>query len=1121
MVGDEIVSGLLQEGREQVYAWLRSCLIGPENPGERDALPKIKPLDRYQTGILFPVLADEHGLDAAIEDAEDDAEADNNNGASLGAAQGTSQARRRFVPPSSVGFSFYIEGSEGHKIQLQVIPRAVRYEPADESTKVGREDQWQPVTLGRSDSEALDFGPPALPHRHQQRPPVFDGRAEVMVLWRPLGAGWLVTVALSNVQQDPGSGDDPYQATERNRLALFQVELECLIETGRVGDYPRVDPSLMDEEEQELELQYRAHRIFAIGHGAAVDWEVRGDRVRRLRTDFLPRVEVPQVSAEGGAADAQVLSIDWLAGIDTDHQPRCAELHRFADRYQDWIERKGEQATDPDTALTAAEQATASRLLARMGEALRRMREGTRLLETDPVARRAFALANRAMAEQMRQAARASDATPRAPARRPFQLAFLLLALPSALDPDHPDRDTVDLIWFPTGGGKTEAYLGLLACVICWRRLKYPTSGGGTAALMRYTLRLLTKDQFRRATRLICALELLRREEPALGGEPISLGLWVGGDSSPNNYAEARQAIDQALDRADTGSEVALPSALVLEQCPWCGAPLRLPANVDAGPRHFRFRCIANDCAFGAGSGGELPCNVVDTALYERPPTLLLATLDKFARLAWEERAGAFLGGPQRRPPELIIQDELHLIAGALGSVAGLYEAALETVLAGRDLYPKIIASTATIRQARDQVRRLFGRELAIFPPPGLDCEDSYFARTVPVSERPGRLYVGYLAPARDRPHCLAPIAAALLAAPERLFAATPAADREALLDAWWTVLVYHGSLKSVGISRNAVQDIETLMARLHQEEHDRGQTAAGADPAPDPGSTLAISPGGHPRTNPDVVSGSPSTLARTFDRHLHLAERITQLTSQMSADDNARSFERLRRPRTDPDALDLALATNMISVGLDVARLAVMVINGQPLTTAEYIQASSRVGRGEVPGIVVANYYRDQARSLSHYESFRAYHESFYRFVEPTSLTPFTWQARQRALHAALVIVIRHGCPDLAANEQAGAFDPDRPEVARLIQELARRCQRADRGRGEETARHLTELARQWADQAAMARTQRQRLVYAGSDGDRRDLRLLYGHEDRVPGLWATLHSMRNVENTALVKVL
>jgi len=218
---------------------------------------------------------------------------------------------------------------------------------------------------------------------------------------------------------------------------------------------------------------------------------------------------------------------------------------------------------------------------------------------------------------------------------------------------------------------------------------------------------------------------------------------------------------------------------------------------------------------------------------------------------------------------------------------------------------------------------------------------------------------------------------------------------------------------------------------------------------------------------------------------------------------------------------LDLALATNMVSVGLDVARLAVMVINGQPLTTAEYIQASSRVGRGEVPGVVVANYYRDQARSLSHYESFRAYHESFYRFVEPTSVTPFTWQARQRALHAALVITVRHACPALAANERAGGFDPDRPEIARLIQELERRCRRADPERGEATAQHLRELVRQWADQSASARAQRQRLVYSGRDGDRRDLRLLHNYDDKVPGLWPTLQSMRNVENTALVRIL
>lgn len=1076
--------GRLEAGREQIFAWLRHCLIGPTAAGA-EQLNHIKPLDLWQTGILFPVLTAAHGLDAGVDDSDDEAEgSDLVGGDAPAAAAATNQPKRRFVPPSSVGYSFYVEGAA---IRLQVSPQAVRFEPADLLTKAGRSDRWQPVALGRDDTDSAVFTPPASRRRQPDTRPVFAGRAEIMVLWRPLGSGWLVTLSLSNAQSDPGHGDDPRRATERNARALFQVALGCTIEAGLVGDYPRVDPALLDDEERELELQYRHHRIYAIGHGAAVDWQVGPDgRVTRIQSDFLPRIEVPQVSADGGPADAQVLAIDWLADIEADPTARFTALTAFADRYQEWVSARERDGTGLPS---ASEQATAGRIVGRMRDALRRLHEGIALLRADPVARRAFALANRAMAAQMRQGGRDQ------PAWRPFQLAFLLLALPSTLDPDHDDRELVDLIWFPTGGGKTEAYLGLLACLILSRRLRYPTSGGGTAALMRYTLRLLTKDQFRRAARLICALELLRRQTPDLGAEPITLGLWVGGTTSPNHYADAQRAIAQAP--ANTGGEadVPLPGALVLEQCPWCGTPLRLPANVDAGPGHLRFRCTAPACAFAADPNDALPCNVVDTALYEQPPTLLLATVDKFARLAWEARAGAFLGGPGRRPPELIIQDELHLIASALGSIAGLYEAALETVLTLRGIPPKIIASTATIRQAGKQVRRVFGRpsenSLAVFPPPGLDCDDSYFARTVPTSARPGRLYLGYLAPARNRQHCLAPLAAALLSAPELLFGDAPAADRAALLDAWWTVLVYHGSLKGVGISRNALAAIQTGMARLLQEARAR-QTG---DDAP----------------------------ADAKDRRLRpqLAERITQLTSQMSADENARAFARLARPWDDQDALDLALATNMVSVGLDVARLAVMVINGQPLTTAEYIQASSRVGRAAVPGLVVVNYYRDQARSLSHYESFRAYHESFYRFVEPTSVTPFTWQARQRALHAALVIAVRHTIPELNANERAGQFDPTQPEVGRLIQELAQRCRRGvDPERGAETARHLDELVRQWADQAANARIQRQRLVYAGSDGDRRDLRLLYSHDDRVPGLWPTLHSMRNVEHTALVKI-
>ncbi|WP_206171439.1 helicase-related protein [Thiorhodococcus mannitoliphagus] len=1052
-------------------------------------LAGIKPLERFQTAILFPIVRDESGLDPADDDGGDDAEdgliAADSGKASV--AVGVARPKRRVVPPSSVGFSFFIQGGAA---EIQLIPQAVRFElPADR--KRNDFEEWQRITLGAADNEARSLKSPPAGQAQVRIDPIalFDGRARLDVLWRARSDGWLVTVSLSNAQRLPPKAPNSNGSAEarneelrqRNNLALFEVALECVIDTGRIGPYPRADFHLLGLEEQELELRYRERIIYAIGHGAAVDWTLREGRVVSLRTEFLPKVEVPRFDPTAGEAVGAELGVERLAMIETDHDQICTALQRFVDGYCAWI---ATQASSID-GLASRYREPAGRILARMEDASARMRAGVELLRSNPLVARAFGLANAAMASQMRQAI---------PRWRPFQLAFLLLTLESAIDPDAEHRDVLDLIWFPTGGGKTEAYLGLMALVIWWRRLKYKASGGGTTVLMRYTLRLLTKDQFRRAARLICAMELMRRKQPELlGAEPVTLGLWVGGASSPNSFAAAKQAVDDAIADEQTRP----PSLLVLESCPWCGTAFSVPDNFDAGAQHFHFRCTHAACDFGRAEGVTLPCNVVDEALYRAPPTLLLATIDKFARLAWEERSSAFFGCGRNRPPELIIQDELHLIAGALGSVAGLYEAGLETVLRMRGMYPKYVASTATIRMANEQVRRLYGRETAVFPPPGLDADDAYFARNIaPTRERPGRLYVGYLAPDRNRQRCLAPLAAALLSAPEALFG-DAASDRDALLDAWWTLLVYHGSLKGVGVSRNALREIEERIDRL-QREWRQQQPAAEA---------------------PDQQPGSPADPEPRWRQQL--AERLTQLTSQMSADENARGFERLAKTREDPDCLDLALATNMVSVGLDVPRLSVMIINGQPLTTAEYIQASSRVGRGEVPGIVVANYYRDQARSLSHYEDFRAYHEAFYRFVEPTSVTPYTYQARLRALHAALVIAVRHANDDLTANERAQAFDPGRPETGKVIEELIKRCRCADPGRGDETAAHIRRLVEHWADTARRAGEQQQRLVYAGPDRDRRDLRLLYSHDARVPGEWVTLHNMRNVENTALIKIL
>jgi len=1081
------LSSNLRNQRSRLYDWLSQCLMGPDSNAalESDAfdLRGIKPLDRYHVGILFPIQKGVSGIDpTSKETGEEEGDiplvGDLENEVEESAKPVVT--KRRYVPPSSAGFSFFIRGDD---VRLQVSPWAVRYELES------GQDLWRRKPFS---DQVSYFQPPEERVEHSERKTVFDNRAEVFVLWRPHADGWLTTVSLSNCKELP---DDILQFEYRNKqseLSIFETQLECIIESGdgEVGTYPRVDPNLLSEEDQELELQYKNRRIFAVGHGAAVDWEEKNGCVNKIWADFFPKVEVPQISVDSDGLKTNVLELEYLSQYPRDQKSIGADLEKFVHAYDEWV--CGQQASAEN--LSKMDQRVASRILSRMKKAVMRMEQGLRLLEQNQDAAHAFGIANEAMHLQMGQYERSQGTGEKRYRWRPFQLAFLLMVIESAVDDDSEFRDTLDLIWFPTGGGKTEAYLVLIAFLIAWRRLRHPTSGGGTTVLMRYTLRLLTKQQFQRASRLICALELLRRNQPKkLGREPISVGMWVGEALSPNSFKKAHEIVASA-----TGESTGSLQKLVLDCCPWCNKAFSSAENFVASPSRFEFRCTNPACDFGkpAVSGVSLPCNVVDEALYKKPPTLLIATIDKFARLAWEERATVFFGMDGHRPPELVIQDELHLITGALGSIAGLYEAALDTVLCHRGIYPKYIASTATIRMAEQQVLRLYGRPVAVFPPPGLSIDDSFFARTVPIDKKPGRLYVGYFAHALKREMSMSPLAAALLSAPEQLFSQQE--DRELLLDAWWTMVVYHGSLKGVGISHNALDiDVPEYWARHLREAAHRVLH----DPS---------------RKESDSTNSLPKSA-----RLEQLASKIAQLTSISSPEENALTFKRLVQTFADSQCLDAVLATNMISVGLDVSRLAVMIVNGQPLTTAEYIQSSSRVGRGLVPGIVITNYYRDQARSLSHYESFRPYHESFYRFVEPSSITPYTYQARQRALHSALVIAIRHCCHGLRGNQTAGDFEPEFPDVKKVIDLLALRCRRADKVHAIEVEKHLWFLVEQWKNEALRCRQDRRRLDYQAPSNNNATDRLLYNHDDRIQGLWSTLQSMRNVENTALLKLL
>ena len=1072
------------EPRSRLIGWVRKQLLGPPDlpKNEGPDLVGVLPTERFPCGALYPISPAGEGIDPAGDDGSEDDTLPN----AAGETKEEPAVVRRYIPPSSLGFSFFIKGED---IGFQVLCRAARYERNERDERGRFKNSWTrkpPVSDAQETEEFVNVACPSKTSRQSFEK--LDGSARVDIEWRRFADGWIVTTSLCNsneVLYEEQTGRD--FAFERAEKTLFEASLRCVIDTGEVGTYPRLDRSLLDEEEQEIELQYVRRHVYAIGHGCAAEWKIENGKVTEVYSDTMPSVEVPQMTADTGARGDPVLSLAKLSDIDNLHLGVQPELAAFVDGYAAWVAEQERSISEQP----ADDHAAANRIVNRMGIAVSRMRAGLGLLSKDARVRLAFSLANRAMLSQMRQndqlqgKPRGDDAY----RWRPFQLAFLLTTLESAANPESDFRDTLDLIWFPTGGGKTEAYLGLIAIQITLRRLRHPDTGGGTTVLMRYTLRLLTRDQFIRATRLICALELIRRERGDLGSEPISVGLWVGDATSPNTLQKASELVARARSSGDQ-------PALVLDRCPWCGSAFTAERNYDSSERHFHFLCRNAACRFGSSGTGRLPCNVVDEALYAEPPTMLVATVDKFARLAWEERASAFFGGARHLPPELIIQDELHLIAGALGSIAGLYEAAVDTVVQSRGLYPKYIASTATIRMASQQVKRLYGRDVAVFPPPGISCDDSFFARTVPLSQRPGRIYVGYLAPMLNRQACMAPLAAALLLAPNALFENEQ--DQRELLDAWWTQMVYHGSLKGVGNSHTAFASAVRDFMRL------LGSNSVGDNQA-----------------QPDIEYTNDSHAAEKRDGGQRPTPSIAQLTSLQTAEENADIFARLNRQWDEEGCLDAVLATNMISVGLDVGRLGLMIINGQPLTTAEYIQASSRVGRSEVPGVVFANYYRDQARSLSHYESFRPYHDAFYRFVEPTSVTPYTYQARLRALHAALVIVIRHTGKGMLGNESAGDFDPSDALIAKTIDRLKRRCRQSVSGSPGEVDAHIDALVAAWQNEAERCRDSRRKLEYQVPDRDTGRDRLLYLHNDRIRGLWPTLQSLRNVENSALLKAL
>ncbi|GLZ75397.1 hypothetical protein Afil01_02040 [Actinorhabdospora filicis] len=1019
--------------RDEVVAHLRRHLIGPVGgPGER---LRDEPNGRYLTGILYAQPQQVPGSEPDDDLQEEEVESPGN---SLTEDADDPITLTGHVRPSSIGITFIAPRAESVFLELDFG----YYEP-DGSEWIHQSGsafmRLRPDSDGRC-SLPVPEGPPGL--------------LTVKARWRPLDDASIVTVALVNMrEQPPRRRVDPAEC-------VYQVHLRCRPESGRLRRYPTRRHGHRDPEAEELELQYRDGAVYAIGHGVAADWDRSEGEPAWVETTFLPVTVVPDVAFEV-PGDPEALRLSRLASIVEDESV-ISMLDDFIDGYERWAQASRRAVESIPDHLRAA----AAELVARMDATGARMRRGVRLLDTDTTARTAFGLANHAMAMQMVHGSASLAGSPhplgQAPVMpdgyetraswRPFQLGFLLLTIDGVVNGDSADRDLVDLIWFPTGGGKTEAYLGLAAFTILHRRLSMLDDGAGTTIITRYTLRLLTTQQFQRAATMALACEVLRRRNPfALGGSRISIGIWVGANSTPNTYAEAVTLLRDM--RAGRESTVGFQ----VEHCPWCGTELMPPGSeedtewgIHTTNTSIRFRCLNSACEFH----DEIPIASVDQALYDEPPTLLVGTVDKFARLAWHEKAGVFLGAGEAPGPSLVIQDEFHLISGPLGTIVGLYEAAFDVVMRHHGARPKLVAATATIRRADDQTRGVFGRKVALFPPAGLEAGESYFVTTD--RRKPGRMYVGVMPHGHTHVMALNHTAAALLQAPTEL-ALSPST-----LDGYSTLVVYHNSLRELGKTITLAHDDFPTRIR---------------------------------------------SIAPSIEQARELKE-IRELTSRVPAREIPRILNALALRHDERGSITMIAATNMISVGVDVGRLALMLVDGQPKTTAEYIQATSRVGREseERPGLVLTLYSPAKPRDRSHYESFTAYHAVLYNAVEPSSVTPFSISARNRALHADLVILVRHAL-GLAEEHGAAKFERGDPELERLITAFLKRAATADSSEIQDLTRHLDRLQDDWMRKADLAAT-RGGLVYSG----REDAQLLKRFLRRGDA-WETLDSMRSVD--------
>ena len=1015
--------------RQMIIDAMKVDLMGPES--ENEVLDE-NPRHAYIIGLLAPQT--EAGSDTADDnDQELEADVDHEDDNNFTAGEDDDNepvVTTRFKLPNSIGISFYVAAGTD-SVCLDVSWGDYTETTEKRPDKNGRERDYASfMRLPMKETLTVRF---AEFDRSCEYRLTCDSNVYVYVSRIPLKNGFsFVTAYVMNRRRK-----------SENDLEglMFQVEIRAFSpEEKNIFAAETICRKVNAVDEYYFEKR----PIIGRGRGCAATWgPVVNGYTSWVKSDFIPQYEFPGVSPELEGFDGSFFSMRFLSKA-SNREGIIERLNVLADSYDQWI--TDTLMRDEKMADSAFRTEVGDDVVVKCRKALSRIREGIALISSDDIAWDAFCFMNRVMLLQRnimsfsRKHATNPECNlgdfvdPRKPENdfgwRPFQIAFILMNLNGIVNPQHEDREIVDLLYFPTGGGKTEAYLGLMAFVIANRRLRVSENdeynrNGGVTVILRYTLRLLTTQQRDRIIKMVIAAEMVREKTaPKYGTEPISIGFWVGGGVTPNNFEELK-------DSPEKPGEAARKRKLIYRQllsCPFCGNELKEENfEIIHDRKSVSIYCSDPNCIFHKYRGRKaIPVYLVDEEIYARCPTIILATVDKFARLPWDVSTNALFGRvdrfcsrdgyvaigekhsrhPRTReleastltsvrpflPPELIIQDELHLITGPLGTIYGAYETIIEDMCTWGDqkIKPKYVVSTATIRNAPAQIKSLYARkQTSQFPPNGFEIGDSFFIREIPTDTNPFRRYVGICGNGQSVRTTLLRVYAVIL---QTVYNLAQQDEFQDVIDPYYTLIGYHNSIRELGGTVRLLQDdIPKRILRIQNRYQ--------------------------------------------MSKRRYLNHRI-EITSRMNSFEIPNKLKQLETGFASKECLDTAVATNMIAVGMDVDRLGLMVVDGQPKQNSEYIQATSRIGRS-FPGLVVMIYNPYRPRDLSHYENFTGYHSQLYRFVEGTTATPFSARARDRVLHALIISAIRLKYPAMAPNEAAANIASLTPEQVHDLKAL------------------------------------------------------------------------------------